>query len=302
MSRSMSSVTPILLFVYNRLNLTKKVINSLINCSLSEKIKLYVISDGSKNNKDLELVNEVRAYIKNVNHFNQIELIERNSNYGLAKNIICGVSEVLKKEKQIIVLEDDLVLSNNFLIFMNSALTYYRNIKNVGLISGYSFPVKVPKDYSYDIYFNIRPSSWGWAIWKDRWDQIEWDINKLNLNNFDNDEIKKFNKSGNDLFKMLKKQKEGKINSWAIRLAFHHYKKNLYTIYPLISKIKNIGVDKYATHTKYWNIPNTILDTSYNRKFLFSDRLELAKYFDKSFKSNFSYTQKALRIIKNIIK
>lgn len=297
----MKSLASVVLFVYNRPIHTKNTINSLINCNLSEKTNLYVISDGYKSNTDKELVKKVRQYLKNVKHFNQIKLIERNTNFGLANNIIKGVTEILDIENRIIVLEDDLILSNNFLIFMNAALNYYQDNKKVGSISGYSFPVKVPRDYSYEIYFNTRPSSWGWAIWKDRWDKIEWDINRLNLQNIGSNEINIFNKSGNDLFRTLEKQKKGKINSWAIRLAYHQYKNNLFTVYPLITKVENHGVGYDATHTKFWNIPKNRLDNLNFKKFIFSNQIELAKNFDKSFKNNFSYTQKVIRIIKYLL-
>ena len=50
-------------------------------------------------------------------------------NYGLSKNIIQGVSEILKKFKKIIVLEDDLIETDNILKFMNEGLTLYEKNK-----------------------------------------------------------------------------------------------------------------------------------------------------------------------------
>lgn len=52
-------------------------------------------------------------------------LIAREENYGLARNVIEGVTEIIERYGTVIVLEDDLVTNRYFLRFMNDALSRY---------------------------------------------------------------------------------------------------------------------------------------------------------------------------------
>ena len=48
---------------------------------------------------------------------------------------------------------------------------------------------------------------------------------------------------------MLDSQMHGKINSWAIRWCYAQSKLDMLTIYPTVSRIKNIGLDGTGTHS-----------------------------------------------------
>jgi len=48
---------------------------------------------------------------------------------------------------------------------------------------------------------------------------------------------------------MLKSQMKGKIDSWAIRWAYAHFKNDAYCVFPDHSRIKNIGTDSTGTHS-----------------------------------------------------
>ena len=131
----------------------------------------------------------VRGYIKKVKGFKKKKIYYRKDNYGLAKNIISGVTEILKKEKKAIILEDDLVFSKNFLSFMNKALNFYEK-KKVFHISGwnYNLDLKIKEDS----FFTRGMNCWGWATWKNRWKYFEKKPNKI-LSKWKNDKIKMFN-------------------------------------------------------------------------------------------------------------
>ena len=88
---------------------------------------MIIFSDASKTDKDKSSVEEVRSYIKLIKGFKSCRVIERESNYGLAKNIIEGVTEVIDNFGRVIVLEDDLLTSDNFLCFINESLEYYKD-------------------------------------------------------------------------------------------------------------------------------------------------------------------------------
>lgn len=244
-------ISPIVLFVYNRPWHTQKTIESLKENILASESILYIFSDGPKNDKAIESVIAIRKYIKTINGFKKINIIEREVNLGLANSIIDGVSNVINDYGKVIVLEDDLITSPYFLKFMNEALNFYQDNQNIYSITGFSFSTEYmnfPADFIDDVYLNIRPMSWSWATWKDKWAGIDWDVkdftNFINSKKLRND----FNRGGTDLTNMLKAQMNGEIDSWYIRWCYNAFLKKKYTIYPKISFVNNIGHDRTGVH------------------------------------------------------
>jgi len=129
------NLASIILFTYNRPNHLQKTLDALKENIYADKSVLYVFSDAAKSEKDSSLVDDVRAIIKNICGFKEVIINLRKENLGLAESIISGVTEVIQNNKKVIVLEDDLLTSHNFLCFMNQALVKYENNKNIFSIS-----------------------------------------------------------------------------------------------------------------------------------------------------------------------
>jgi len=241
-------LSPIVIFTYRRV--PEQLIKSLLENSLSEQSEVFIFSDGAKNDEDLTDIKKVREYLKTIDGFKSIDIIEADTNKGLATSIIGGVTQVINKYGKAIVLEDDLVVSKSFLEYMNEGLVFFENDKKIWSISGYGPELPCLKNYNDDIYLSVRVSPWGWATWSDRWEKIDWEVK-------DYDEIKKsgvlqkkFNLAGNDMFKMLELQMLGKIDSWAVRWYYNQFKLKTYSVYPKKSKVVNIGFsDDKGTHT-----------------------------------------------------
>ncbi len=242
---------PVVLFVYNRLDHTIHVLESLAKNLLADQTDLYVFSDAAKTENGLEKVTAVREYIRKEEwrkNFQNVTVVEAEKNQGLAKSIIGGVSKIIEEYGKVIVLEDDLVLSPYFLQYMNGALEYYQNATEVWSVSGYSFPMRSLKKYPHDVFYSYRGCSWGWATWKDRWEKTDWEVKDYPKLMSDAAWQKRFNRGGADLTGMLTMQMEGKINSWAIRWVFAQSNLEMYTVYPKFSYILNDGCDGSGTH------------------------------------------------------
>ena len=285
----MNDFAPILFFVYNRPEHTKRTIESLQKTLGACESELLIYSDGAKLDADKEKVSTVRDYLNTIDGFKSIIIIKREHNFGLANSVISGVGEVLKIHNSVIVLEDDLNFSKNFLLFMNTALKEFQNVENVFSISGYNFPIDIPKDYKENIYLSPRASSWGWATWKDRWEKADWSVSdfKSFINN--KSKTEEFNKGGNDLTRMLKNQVEGKIDSWAIRWSYAHYKNKAYCVYPVKSKVQNIGTDSSGLHSITTNKFFVDLDLSNDVKKI-NTRLTTNEIILSRFRKFFKFT------------
>ena len=169
-------IAPTALFVYNRLEHTKRVIEALQKNVLASESDLIIFSDGPKHEKDVKKIDEVRKYLKTIDGFKSIEIFEKENNLGLSNSIISGVTEVVNRYGKIIVLEDDLVVSPYFLEFMNNALVKYENEEKVISIHGYIYPIK---NKLPETFFIKGADCWGWATWKRGWDLFEPNGQKL---------------------------------------------------------------------------------------------------------------------------
>ena len=132
---------------------------------------------------------------------------------------------------------------------MNKLLSFYQLNPKIFSVTGYTFPITIPDDYKYDVYPAPRASSWGWGTWIERWANVDWEVKDFEEFIENKEAVNKFNMGGKDLIRMLKNQINGKINSWAIRWTYAHFKNGAYCIYPTKSRLKNIGADKSGTHT-----------------------------------------------------
>ena len=259
-------LAPIALFTYKKIKPLQATIEALQRNLHASGSELIIFSDAAKTQDDERTVAEVRAYLRSIEGFKDIRIIESKINKGLANSIIEGVTQVINTYGKVIVLEDDLITSMNFLAFMNQCLEQYQKTENVFSVSGYSLPLS--QQLRTDIYFTKRGSSWGWATWKDRWERVDWSVSDYDQFRNDPNKIKKFNQMGSDMSSMLERQMQGKMDSWAIRWCYHQFKEQTYTVFPTISKIRNIGFGDEATHTfDYFNRYDTTLDTTRQMQF-----------------------------------
>jgi glycosyltransferase involved in cell wall biosynthesis len=279
-----NQLAPLVIFTYKRSDTLRTLIESLLKCSLVSETSLFIFSDGPKGQKDVEEVEQVRSFIKEIKGFKNITTYFSEVNKGLATSIITGVSNVLKSHDTVIVLEDDLIVTANFLAFMNKALAAYVAYDRVFSVSGYSFDLKAPKKNTADAYFLNRGWSWGWATWKNRWDNVDWTVSDFEEFSKDLQLQKEFNKGGSDLTAMLQKQMTNKLDSWAIRWFYHQFRTKGLTLYPTNSKIINNGFDARATHTtgsssRY--IPK--VDVTLKESFNFPQAVEITADFQRAF-------------------
>jgi len=295
-------LAPICLFTYSRLKETRKTIQALQENYLSSKSDLIIFSDGSLNSNDKTQVLKVRNYIHTIGGFNSVEVIESDHNKGLADSIISGVSKIISKYGKVIVLEDDLVTSANFLDFMNQALDYYQDSDQIFSISGYTMDLPSLEDYPKDYYLGYRASSWGWGTWKEEWEGVDWEVTDYTSFKLDIPRQMQFMRGGSDMPQMLWKQMNGKIDSWAIRWCYDQFKRNMFTVFPSTSKVLSIGFGEDATNTKNSNRFDTPLDSGEQRKFKFESAPKIDKVLVEEFRDKFSIKNRLSKKMKSLFK
>lgn len=238
------NLAPIVLFVYNRPQHTQKTVEALKNNELAKDSDLYIFSDAAKDKSTDNDVLAVQQFIRSIEGFKSITIIERQQNLGLAKSIINGVTQIVNEFGKIIVLEDDLISSPYFLKFMNDSLVLYQDNDQVGMVHGHIYYIKnLP-----ELFFLRKSGCLGWATWKDSWNQVSFNgdalLKEIKLKKLERD----FNINNSYPFvNTLSNQIAGKNNSWAIRVQASFFLKNILTFYPAESLIQHIGYD-VGTH------------------------------------------------------
>ena len=218
----MMNCAPILLFVYNRPEHTQRCIESLKRNSLATDSTLYIYADGAKDDTQQPSVNVIflttlvlQIARANGQCLKETIIIERDENWGLARNIIDGVTTQVNQYGRVIVLEDDLVVAPYFLQFMNDALETYQDEPKVGHIQACDFT----QDPSLPDTFLIKwTGSWGWATWDRAWKHFNPNGKEL-LQELEQRKLTRtFDFNGKYGFtRMLRRQIKGK-NNYALQL------------------------------------------------------------------------------------
>lgn len=249
----MDNLAPIIVFAYNRPEHLRRTIGALAANELAEQSILYVYCDGPKNNAsddERKCIQEVRDYVRTIQGFLRVIIVEQSQNKGLDPSEIDAITEVVNKYGKVISVEDDLITNRYFLRFMNEGLSFYESDKRVYSIAGYVDAIPFPTTYDKDIFVSFRAESCGWGTWADRWNQNEWDEHKyLIVQHPTKRRVRMFNRGGEDMYPMLLDKLHGRTDAWDIRWAHTMYLHNGLCIRPLRSLVYNIGFDGTGVHS-----------------------------------------------------
>lgn len=256
----MPTTAPIALFAYARPEHTRRTLEALAANTLADQSDLIVYVDAARNERDSETVCAVRELVRTALGFRSVTVVERGENFGLARNIIEGVSEVLHHHENIIVLEDDMVTSPFFLTYMNEALERYAQNDQIISIHGYVYPLAVALP---DAFFLPGADCWGWATWRRGWACFNPDGAQLLRELRQRKLVREFDYDGSYPYtQMLKAQIRGTNDSWAIRWYASAFLLGKLTLYPGRSLVHNIGNDATGTHCDKSSDMDTLLSDS----------------------------------------
>ncbi|WP_429376730.1 hypothetical protein [Mucilaginibacter sp. UYCu711] len=220
---------------------------------LAPQSTLYIYADGPKSDateeqrKNITLVSEL---IKNETRFQEVIITQASSNQGLANSIIAGVTAVVNANEKVIVLEDDMITSSAFLTYMNDSLHKFKDQDIIGSINAFVDPYN--NFNKLDAYFLLNGADcWGWATWKNRWDDFIPDALLVKNLLVTNKKLREFD-YGNTI-SMLDSQINGVIDSWHIRWHGSQVIKERFGLFPNKTFVLNIGTDGSGTHLDAYN-------------------------------------------------
>jgi len=241
---------PIIVFVYNKPDLTLQTLQALEDNFGAAESDVFIFSDGAKegNSASIENVKKVRQVIRNKYAFRSCTIIEAAVNQGLGNSVIAGVTQVLQDHDAVIVIEDDVLSSRQFLTYMNSQLELYKGDPRVFAIGSWNYFFPESKSN----FFMRFPDTIGWAVYRRSWRFFEPNSQKLiSAIRSKPGGVEAFNVGGAyDYFNMLEQQNKRTVDSWGIRWYASLFLNNALCLFPRVSLTKHVGFGENATHCK----------------------------------------------------
>ena len=236
----------IAVFAHKRPLHLMKVLHALELQLSKNPLPVHLFVDGPQQEKDVHKVNECINIARRFARSIDLHMHISKKNQGLYKSITNGVSRTLEQYSKIIVVEDDILTSPYFILYMISALRCYEHEPCVASIHGYLPPIS---NALPDSFFLRGADCWGWATWRDRWSLYRHDAAAMA------DEIRSrclsrtFNLGGRvQNLRLLNERAAGRSNSWAICWHASCFLAERYTLHPGRSLVRNIGLDSSGEH------------------------------------------------------
>jgi hypothetical protein len=250
----MNSKKVIVVFCYTRFQKLTHLINDLSKNMLFGRIKIIFIQDGLNcriAKKELKLNHQkVRRIIEvfQKKNLNFVEKDFKSKNYGLANIIESTLDRLAKKYDSVIVLEDDLRISKNFIFLMSQLLDEFKSNNKVYHINGWA-PSNFSNMTKSKIILTKMMYCWGWATWSDRWIKYRKfkTIKKKNYLNFF--KLLKFDYFGlAGHYYQLNMNWKLKRKTWAIFWQLYIWSKNYYCLSLSKSIVLNDGLSQGENH------------------------------------------------------
>lgn len=240
---------PLLILAFNRPNHIRKLIDSL-RPHAPKKILVGLDGPRKNNSSDREKIKQVLSELNKIDWTTDVEMRVREENLGLRLAVTDAVTWAIQKYDEVIVVEDDIEVGQEFLGFMSEMLDVFRHDERVGHISGYNFvPESHLRDSKSKIRFSQIPESYAWATWARAWKHYDANLDWAR------------SQSSRDLVSVLgtyiaalvwkinfRDAAKENINTWAYRWTATLWSKGLLCVVPNRNISKYNGLDT-GTHT-----------------------------------------------------
>ncbi len=241
-----STPVPIVLFAYARPDHLRRT----LACLREDAVPLiYAFSDGPRVADVAPLVAEVRAILHSID-WCEVALCERETNWGLGRSVLGGVTHVLDKHAMCLVFEDDLICVPGTYRYLAAALAHYEGDPRVMSVTGWTHPRVTPSDVIDQPYFDGRAECLVWGTWTGVWQGMDRDAKALmgecKARGID------VSRYGADLPAMAEVELERNI--WAVRFLYWHILNRGLCFRPPWSMVEHVGFDASATNaaTEPW--------------------------------------------------
>jgi hypothetical protein len=243
---------PVLLIAFNRPTLTKANLQMI---SKFKPEKLFFSLDGPRKNsvEDLINVNLCKDLIQDLNWKCKLFTNFSASNFGSGIWPYESINWAFNHVEKLLVIEDDVLISEDFYRESNNLLNQFKEQKNIFAICASNISDLDALEQSNEIFYSKYFSGWGWATWKDRWEDYYFEINAEPKMGF----LKLLSANNGNViislyflfnFYLIKR---GKLQAWDYQINHLLFSSDRFVIKFKKNLSSNLGFGNDATHTKY---------------------------------------------------
>lgn len=172
------SKIPILVLAFNRPEHVRKAMGPI--CEYKPD-RIFLACDGPRSDKDGEnlLVLDTQKTMKDaVDWPCEVKTLFREKNHGCAKAVYEAISWFFEQEEYGIIIEDDVIVGQDFFKLCEDLLPRYANEERVMEISAenHSGRSDINNSYVYSQFFLC----WGWATWRRAWRRMDMTMSAAN--------------------------------------------------------------------------------------------------------------------------
>jgi hypothetical protein len=153
----------ITMVTYQRPEYTRQVLEGIKNCVGSENYTVLIHAEPGFSNV-IDVINSMKEHLN-------INLTVNGRTLGADQNVFNVLEHGFSWSDYVILLEDDDMPAKDCLKYFEWARDTYAEDKTVMTVTSYERAGCEPVDY-YSVFKNHWFTPWGWATWKDRWDEI----------------------------------------------------------------------------------------------------------------------------------
>lgn len=242
----MTASPALAVFAYNRPDHVARCLEALARCERLGECHVVVYCDGPRVPAHAEAVARTRQVVRAWCAGHGAGLVEQPGNLGLAGSISAGVAELCAAHGSVIVVEDDLVVSPDFVGFMIAALERYADCPDVLQVSGHTL-CDLPGKGSAS--FMPLTTTWGWATWARAWRCFDPAPRDIDAALADPEFRARFDIDGGGTFpRMLADRLAGRNDSWGVLWWYAVARRAGLVLYPHRSLVWNGGFDASGVH------------------------------------------------------
>lgn len=247
------SHSPVLLIGFNRPDFLAKSLASLLDLGVNQvwvhidAPRPAVATDFSAVRSSVEIVETYEGF------FDTLQLKVAQSNLGCKFGPITAIDWFFNSVDRGIILEDDICISKEFLLFADYWLEECKDSTNIWAINGWS-PFSAGELLTNG-WLSRYPVPWGWATWKNRWEKSNFSTNYdttqkiCELNSIANTKVSSdFEGYWHQAFELV----SNGFDAWDYEWFHEVWKNGGYAVSPPSRLTSNIGFSDESTHT---NLP-----------------------------------------------
>lgn len=243
---------PVLLIGFNRPENMRSVINAV---RIAAPRSIYFAVDGPRSSSagDREKVQATRDLVQEIDWPCEIHTLFREVNLGCAKGVSEAITWFFDHVSEGIILEDDIIPTPDFFLFMSEMLNRHRADQRVFSITGSNRIPATTLNTTNQYRFCSVPQVWGWATWRDRWQTYSLDISGwrkqlpakklLAMVGGSPEAFVLWSATFDSMARMA-------VDTWDLQLVYCAMRQQGLTVTPNVNLVTNIGWGIDSTHTQ----------------------------------------------------